>query len=65
MKGQTCSLLVGDKAEEVHIVLIEIEDVASKKLGLQIFWTQKINEFPLQLKLYFFAVDIKRKRENF
>ena len=27
------------------MVLIEIEDVASKKHGLQIFWTLKMNEF--------------------
>ena len=28
-----------------HKVLMEIKDVASKKFGLQIFWTLKIKEF--------------------
>ena len=46
-------LAVGDKVKELSqwkdLVLIEIKDVASKKLGLEIFWTMKINEFHLQL----------------
>ena len=44
---------VGDKVWESSrwkdVVLIEIKDVASKKFGLQIFWTMNINKFHLQL----------------
>ena len=44
---------VGDKVKESskwkHVALIEIDDVPSKKLGLQIFQTLKINDFILQL----------------
>ena len=44
---------VADKVEESsswkHVVLIEIEDEASKKFGLQIFWTLKIKEFLVHL----------------
>ena len=56
-----CLLVVGDKVRESfrwkHMVHIEIEDVASKKLGLQIFWTLKISEFYFDLLWYFFTVD--------
>ena len=45
-------LSAGDKVERsskwIPVVLINIEDVASKKLELKIFWTLKINEFYLQ-----------------
>ena len=46
-------LRVGDKIQESfwrkHMVLIEIKDVASKQLGVKIFWILKINEFHLLL----------------
>ena len=56
---------VGQSSCWKQVVLIEIKDVASKKLGLQISWTLKINEFQLELWCYYFTVYIKRHRENF
>ena len=46
-------LSASDKFEESskrkNVSLIEIDHVASKKVGLQTFWTLKTNEFLLQL----------------
>ena len=41
-------------------VLVETEDVACKKVGLQIFWSLKIKKFHLQMKWYFFIINIKK-----
>ena len=38
---------VGESSRWKHVVLMEIEDVASKKVGITIFWILKINEFHL------------------
>ena len=60
-------LHVSDKVEESsrwkHMVFVEIEHVASKKLGLQINWKLRTNEFYNCNDT--FSVIIKRQRENF
>ena len=56
---------VGKLSRWKHIVLIDIKYVASKKFGLQIFWTLKVNEFHLGLSWYFFTVNMKWQKENF
>ena len=46
-----------------RMVLIEIKDVASKKLECQIFWKLKLNEFHQQLQRWFFKVNIKKQKK--